>query len=225
MILCSKGHVGICARLALVNLNRHSIRYENFYQVFQTGRSKKLFSLRQSRGTVGSDGWKIASVCAAWRVRNIFPTRLSIKPCTEPQSIKCKSGRSRDAGIGPRPFFFPCHRSFVMGRKLFVGNLSFTIGEEELRQLFEQKGSVESVTVMRDQETGRSRGFGFVEMSSEEAAQKAIAELNGYSVDGRNLTVNEARPRRERGGGGFRGGSGGGRGGSGGRGRGRDPRW
>ncbi len=112
-----------------------------------------------------------------------------------------------------------------MGRKIFVGNLSFSMGEAELRQLFEQKGSVESVTVMRDQETGRSRGFGFVEMSSDEAAQKAIAELNGYAVEGRNLTVNEARPRPERSGG-FRGGPGGGRGGSGGgRGRGRDPRW
>ncbi len=111
-----------------------------------------------------------------------------------------------------------------MGRKLFVGNLSFSMGEAELRQLFEQKGGVESVIVMRDQDTGRSRGFGFVEMSSDEAAQKAIAELNGYAVEGRNLTVNEARPRPERGGG-FRGGSGGGRGGSGGRGRGREPRW
>ncbi len=111
-----------------------------------------------------------------------------------------------------------------MGRKLFVGNLSFSMGEAELRQLFEQKGGVESVTVMRDTDTGRSRGFGFVEMASDEAAQKAIADLNGYSVDGRNLTVNEARPRLERGGS-FKGGSGGGRGGSGGRGRGRDSRW
>ncbi len=111
-----------------------------------------------------------------------------------------------------------------MGRKIFVGNLSFSMGEAELRQLFEQKGSVESVTIMRDQDTGRSRGFGFVEMSSDEAAQKAIAELNGYAVEGRNLTVNEARPRPERSGG-FRGGPGGGRGGSGGRGRGREPRW
>jgi cold-inducible RNA-binding protein len=111
-----------------------------------------------------------------------------------------------------------------MGRNIFVGNLSFSIGEAELRQLFEQKGAVDAVTVMRDTDTGRSRGFAFVEMSSEEAAQKAIAELNGSSVDGRNLTVNEARPKTERrsggGGGGFRGG----RGGSGG-GRKREPRW
>ncbi len=111
-----------------------------------------------------------------------------------------------------------------MGRKIFVGNLSFSMGEAELRQLFEQKGSVESVTVMRDQDTGRSRGFGFIEMSSDEAAQKAIAELNGYSVDGRNLTVNEARPKPERGGS-FRRGPSGGRGGSGGGGRRRDSGW
>ncbi len=111
-----------------------------------------------------------------------------------------------------------------MGRKIFVGNLSFSMGEAELRQLFEQKGGVESVTVMRDTDTGRSRGFGFVEMSSDEAAQKAIAELNGFSVDGRNLTVNEARPKPERGGA-FGRGPGGGRGGSGGGGRRRDSRW
>lgn len=103
-----------------------------------------------------------------------------------------------------------------MGRKLFVGNLSFSIGEAELKQIFEQKGGVESVTVMRDTDTGRSRGFAFVEMSSEEVAQKAIKELNEFSVDGRNLTVNEAKPKPER------------RGGFGGGGRGgqrREPRW
>jgi len=113
-----------------------------------------------------------------------------------------------------------------MGRKIFVGNLSFSMGEAELRQLFEQKGGVESATIMRDADTGRSRGFAFVEMTSDEAAQKAIEELNGYSVDGRNLTVNEARPRQERPGG-F-GGGGRGRGGFGGGGRGgqrREPRW
>jgi RNA recognition motif-containing protein len=107
-----------------------------------------------------------------------------------------------------------------MGRKLFVGNLSFSVGETELRQLFEQKGSVDSATVMRDLDTGRSRGFGFVEMSTDEEAQKAITELNEFSVEGRNLTVNEARPKQERrpggGGGGNRGGGGG---------RGREPRW
>jgi RNA recognition motif-containing protein len=96
-----------------------------------------------------------------------------------------------------------------MGRKLFVGNLAFSVGETELKQLFEQKGGVESASVMRDLDTGRSRGFGFVEMSTDEAAQKAIAELNAFSLEGRNLTVNEARPKEERRGGG--GGRGGGR--------------
>jgi len=107
-------------------------------------------------------------------------------------------------------------RSLVMGRKLFVGNLPFSIGEMELKQLFEQKGGVESVTIMRDLVTGRPRGFGFVEMASEEAAQKAIAELNGCSVDGRDLIVNEARPKPERRGG-FKG--------SGRGGQRREPRW
>ncbi len=115
-----------------------------------------------------------------------------------------------------------------MGRKLYVGNLAFSVGEAELRQLFEQKGEVESVTIMRDTETGRSRGFAFVEMAAEEAAQKAIAELNEYSLEGRNLMVNEAKPKTERRGG-FGGGGGRGRGGfGGGGGRGgqrRDPRW
>ena len=107
-----------------------------------------------------------------------------------------------------------------MGRKLFVGNLSFSVGETELKQLFEQKGGVESVTVMRDLDTGRSRGFAFVEMSADEAAQKAITELNDFAVGGRNLTVNEARPKQERRGGGgrFRGSNRGG-------GRNREPRW
>lgn len=114
-----------------------------------------------------------------------------------------------------------------MGRKIFVGNLAFSVGEAELRQLFEEKGAVEAVTIMRDTDTGRSRGFAFVEMSSDEAAQKAITEMNGYAMDGRNLTVNEARPKPERRGG-FGGGGGRGRSGFGGGGRGgqrRDPRW
>ena len=109
-----------------------------------------------------------------------------------------------------------------MGKKIFVGNLPFTLGEAELRELFEQKGAVDSVTVMRDAATGRSRGFAFVEMTSDEEAEKAIKELNGYSAEGRNLTVNEARPKTERRNnfGQHRGGGGGG-----GRGRGREPRW
>ena len=104
-----------------------------------------------------------------------------------------------------------------MGRKLYVGNLPYEVGETELQELFAQAGSVESVNIMRDQMTGRARGFGFVEMSTDEEAQKAITALNGTPVGGRNLTVNEARPKPERSGGG-----GGGYGG--GRSR-REPRW
>lgn len=89
-----------------------------------------------------------------------------------------------------------------MGRKLYVGNLPYEIGEAELQDLFAQSGSVESVTVMRDQMTGRARGFGFVEMSSDDEAQKAINDLNGSQLGGRSLTVNEARPKEARGGGG-----------------------
>ena len=93
--------------------------------------------------------------------------------------------------------------------KIFVGNLPSSVGEAELENLFAQRGSVESVMVMRDTATGRSRGFAFLEMGSEEEAQKAITELNAYSIDGRNLTVNKARPKSEnRGGGGFRNGRG-----------------
>jgi cold-inducible RNA-binding protein len=95
-----------------------------------------------------------------------------------------------------------------MGRKLYVGNLPYEIGETELQELFAAVGPVESVTVMRDQATGRPRGFAFVEMGSDEAAQSAIDKLNATQVGGRNLTVNEARPKAARGGGGFGGGGG-----------------
>jgi cold-inducible RNA-binding protein len=93
-----------------------------------------------------------------------------------------------------------------MGRKLYVGNLPYSIGETELQQLFGRAGSVETVTVMRDQATGRARGFAFVEMGTDEEAQTAIRELNASEVGGRNLTVNEARPKTASSGGGFGGG-------------------
>ena len=93
-----------------------------------------------------------------------------------------------------------------MGRKLYVGNLPYEVGEADLQALFAQVGSVESVTVMRDQMTGRARGFAFVEMSTEEDAQKAIHDLNAKEFGGRNLTVNEARPKEPRAGGGYGGG-------------------
>lgn len=88
-----------------------------------------------------------------------------------------------------------------MGRKLYVGNLPYEVGEAELQELFARAGSVESVSVMRDQATGRARGFAFVEMSSDEEAQNAIRELNASQVGGRSLTVNEARPKTARPGG------------------------
>jgi len=94
-----------------------------------------------------------------------------------------------------------------MSRKLYVGNLPYEVGKTELQKLFKRIGSVESVTVMRDQATGRARGFAFVEMSTDEEAQVAIKELNASQVGGRSLTVNEARPKPARTGG-FGGGGG-----------------
>ncbi len=90
-----------------------------------------------------------------------------------------------------------------MARKLYVGNLPYEVGEAELQQLFEGAGTVDTVNVMRDMATGRARGFAFVEMGTDEEAQKAISAYNNYSLGGRNLTVNEARPKPERSGGGF----------------------
>ena len=101
-----------------------------------------------------------------------------------------------------------------MGKKLYVGNLTYGVTDTALSQLFEPHGSVQSAQVIMDRDTGRSKGFGFVEMGSEAEAQAAIQALNGKEVEGRALTVNEAKPREDRGGG--RGGYGGGRGGSGG---------
>jgi RNA recognition motif-containing protein len=125
-----------------------------------------------------------------------------------------------------------------MATKLYVGNLSFKTTSDDLREHFSQAGEVESASVIEDRETGRSRGFGFVEMATPEGAKAAIEQFNGKDLNGRNLTVNEARPKTDRGGGGGRGGYGGGRdrggrggygddrGGYGGGGRNdREPRW
>ena len=118
-----------------------------------------------------------------------------------------------------------------MSMKLYVGNLAFQTSSNELQELFTQVGTVESANVVEDRDTGRSRGFGFVEMATKEEGQAAIAQLNGKEVNGRALTVNEARPREDRRpGGGGRGGFGGGNrfGGGGNRGGGggnREPRW
>jgi RNA recognition motif-containing protein len=113
-----------------------------------------------------------------------------------------------------------------MSMKLYVGNLSFNTSSEDLQELFAQAGTVESASVVEDRDTGRSRGFGFVEMASREEGEAAIQQLNGKEVGGRNLNVNEAKPREDRGG--SRGGGGGGRGGFGGggnRGGGGGGRW
>jgi RNA recognition motif-containing protein len=104
-----------------------------------------------------------------------------------------------------------------MSKKLYVGNLGYDVSSSSLEQLFAQHGTVQSAQVITDRETGRSKGFGFVEMASDEEAQAAITALNGREHDGRTLTVNEAKPRESRGGyGGGGGGGGGGRGGRGG---------
>jgi len=107
-----------------------------------------------------------------------------------------------------------------MGKKLYVGNLPYNVTDESLEQMFAAHGTVQSAQIIMDRDTGRSKGFGFVEMGSDAEAQTAIAAMNGHEVDGRTLTVNEARPKTEGGGrggyGGGRGGYGGGRGGYGG---------
>src|SRR3954468_24053414 len=107
-----------------------------------------------------------------------------------------------------------------MGKKLYVGNLSYEVGDSELQEMFEPYGTVGSAQVIMDRDTGRSKGFGFVEMGSDQEAQAAIAALSGKEVGGRALTVNEATPREDRGGGGGGRGYGGGGGGGGGGGRG-----
>src|SRR5215216_4969877 len=126
-----------------------------------------------------------------------------------------------------------------MSMKLYVGNLAFQTSSNDLQQLFAQAGTVESASVIEDRDTGRSRGFGFVEMASKEEGESAISQFNGKEFNGRNLTVNEARPREDRGnrgggggggrggfgGGGGRGGNRGGYGGGGGGGGNREPRW
>ena len=123
-----------------------------------------------------------------------------------------------------------------MSTKLYVGNLAFQTTSQELQELFAQAGTVESAAVVEDRDTGRSRGFGFVEMSTKEESAAAIDQFNGKEVNGRALKVNEAKPRENRSGGGGRGGFGGNRGGGGGYGGGgnhggggyggkREPRW
>jgi RNA recognition motif-containing protein len=106
-----------------------------------------------------------------------------------------------------------------MGRKLYVGNLTYGVTDADLQQLFQAHGTVQSAQVITDRDTGQSKGFGFVEMGSDQEAQAAITALNGRDHNGRSLTVNEAKPKTNGGGRGGSGGGGGGRGGYGGGGR------
>jgi RNA recognition motif-containing protein len=136
-----------------------------------------------------------------------------------------KSYRTRvfAATVSPKPLRFEASLSHsdsgqgthLMTMKLYVGNLAFQTSSEDLQTLFAQAGTVESATVVEDRDSGQSRGFGFVEMSSKEEGAAAIQKFNGQEVGGRALNVNEAKPREDRGGrGGFGGGRGGGNGGS-----------
>jgi len=106
-----------------------------------------------------------------------------------------------------------CSRSLTVGKKLYVGNLSYSVTSQNLEEMFGAFGAVRSAQVINDRDTGRSKGFGFVEMEDDNAAREAIKGLHETEHDGRPLTVNEAKPREERGGGGGRGGYGGGGGG------------
>jgi RNA recognition motif-containing protein len=110
---------------------------------------------------------------------------------------------------------FLSNGDLALGKKLYVGNLSYGVSSSDLEEMFSSYGTVQSAQVISDRESGRSKGFGFVEMGSDEEAQAAIRALNGHENDGRPLTVNEARPREDRGGGGGGGGRGGSRGGGG----------
>jgi RNA recognition motif-containing protein len=101
-----------------------------------------------------------------------------------------------------------------VGKKLYVGNLSYSVDNAQLEEMFTQYGQVRSAEVIQDRDTGRSKGFGFVEMGDDNAAREATEGLNGREVDGRSLTVNEARPKESRGGGGYAGSRGGGGGSS-----------
>jgi cold-inducible RNA-binding protein len=149
-----------------------------------------------------------------------------IRLSTRTQVLRCH--RSDEAYSDSKLLLTPRVRRvevhIKMAMKLYVGNLAFQTSSEDLQQLFAAAGTVESAAVVEDRETGRSRGFGFVEMSSKEEGKAAIEQFNGKEVNGRSLTVNEAKPREDRGG--NRGGGGGGnRGGYGGNGGGRTTRW
>jgi cold-inducible RNA-binding protein len=158
---------------------------------------------------------------------------------TCPRKLSCYTFAAFDCSPDPDDFdnSFRCLRARLISpqsnssiegirvKNIFVGNLDFNTGEEELRRAFEAYGQVDRVSILTDRDTGRSRGFGFVEMSNSEEGDKAINALNGSQIGGRTVNVNEARPKPERTGGGGGGGGRGGRGERGGGGGGRRDRW
>ena len=172
---------------------------------------------------LGRDRWKAAPAVARVPRRNDVPQALfspQRRLLSLARSISDPQVRIINTSAAPRSGAEV--RTVRMGRKLYVGNLPYSAGEQDLEQLFAGCGTVESVKIMRDMATGRARGFGFVEMATDEEAQKAIDQLHDHNFGGRNLTVNEAKPMPARSGGGGFGGGGGGLGGGGGR---REPRW
>ena len=172
--------------------------------------------MRPAHKTISAGVWKFES----WLVSHF-----------EAALLRASEPGPSIATVSPKPIRFAAsfysrkgERYISMSTKLYVGNLAFQTTSQELQQLFGQAGTVQSANVMEDRDTGRSRGFAFVEMSSEEEATSAIAQFNGKEVSGRALKVNEAKPRENRGGGGRfsndRGGYGGNNGG-----RRAEPRW
>lgn len=123
-----------------------------------------------------------------------FPSRLNVRELRLPGQPA--------SSVLPKARIQTAHTEASPVKNIFVGNLDFNTSEEELRKLFEAYGAVERISILTDRETGRSRGFGFVEMANAEDGEKAIAALNGSQVGGRKINVNEARPKTERSGGG-----------------------
>jgi cold-inducible RNA-binding protein len=177
-------------------------------------------------GDVGEICWSFHLPHSCHSERS-FRNAVDRKPCYTSCAFDCSSTLA--FGLANQPPSCAevahaqiAHSEAIRLKNIFVGNLDFNTSEDELRKLFEVHGQVDRVSIMTDRDTGRSRGFGFVEMTSGEDGEKAIAALNGTQIGGRTLNVNEARPKVERGGGGGggggrdRGGRGGGHGGGGG---------
>lgn len=179
--------------------------------------------------------------CAEPRLRRHFCRGRSFRLSRQDSARLCSAPRcdapyaDRGPSWGENVQVLPCRKREFVSQKLFVGNLAFATSEALLRETFEQYGEVSEVRCVVDRDTGRSRGFGFVTMGSAEDARRAMQELDGSTLDGREIRVNEAEQRRDGGGGGGRGGFSGGGGGGGGRGGsrggrdggrgGRDDRW